>query len=1030
MRILAIRGCNLASLAGEFEIDLSRAPFCDAGVFAIVGNTGAGKSTLLDALCVALFDRTPRLTNHSRVVVGRGDDDPCALGAQDVRTLLRRGAAAGWAEVDFESGDARRYRARWSVRRARGQTDGTLQDQQLTLTAIDGGERFGGTKTETLKAIVARLGLTFDQFRRSALLAQGEFAAFLRADGKDRSELLERMTGTEIYSRLSVAAHLRASLAEQRLRDGRARADAIPVLADDARATTHAALAVADHAKVAARARLAEAEAIARWREEHRRLRTALAEANREHASARSAVAAADADRAELALRRRAEQLRAVWEDAARIDRALAIARAEVSAADAALHGARATHEAILGRRSALASLHGPVRAARIAAGLVERTAPPSGVNAQNAEELLAIATPDAAWLSARAALGPEVAAWAELDTRFAQHGALVDAIASIDRTVRDHTSTRSKLAKARAAVALDHAAAAHKLADAQRKATSFHQRRGLTLDAARRQEDEARTRVAEVERLVSIATTAREAIGVRDQIDQQLADLEEHASHDAHHHARLTTDRTLAAAIRTERARVVDDLRRAAGYEHARAELEDDEPCPLCGATDHPWKERGAFDDVIRVEEARLAEVTATVESTTTALAALAARAHQRDKDRQRLARSRETAVSSAASDVSRWRDQLASLGELLLEGDPSTPDAARIAADLEATARARLEQARMVFSQTQAATKAAQEAQADMQLAQASVDQIHEHLADHDRRIAELDATLQRLAGERASRTERRLELESDLAAAIARWRAASSTVPSSSLPSSTSSAGAAATAEPSVKASSKRKRAADSEIPIPANLVDARGAMSELAAAWRSRADRVAVADASALAALASIERAEQDAARSVAEHAAIHESSARRRESLVVELREAAARLDAARIASGFDVDALRRLLAADASRADELAASLASLDRTVERTRAVVVERRARFEAHALDTPARTPTLELGTPALDAAAASGAPAHTLDTPAHALDTPARTPTLELGIPALDAAAAAASAAPAPTLDPPALALDTP
>ena len=107
MRILAIRGCNLASLAGEFEIDLAHGPLGAAGVFAIVGNTGAGKSTLLDALCVALFDRTPRLTNHSRVQVGRGDDDPLALGAQDVRTLLRRGAAHGWAEVDFESGDTR-----------------------------------------------------------------------------------------------------------------------------------------------------------------------------------------------------------------------------------------------------------------------------------------------------------------------------------------------------------------------------------------------------------------------------------------------------------------------------------------------------------------------------------------------------------------------------------------------------------------------------------------------------------------------------------------------------------------------------------------------------------------------------------------------------------------------------------------------------------------------------------------------------------------------------------------------------------
>src|SRR5512139_2141967 len=425
MRILAIRGCNLASLAGEFEIDLSRAPFADAGVFAIVGNTGAGKSTLLDALCVALFDRTPRLTNHSRVVVGRGEDDPAALGAQDVRTLLRRGAAHGWAEVDFESGDARRYRARWSVRRARGQTDGTLQDQQITLTAIDGGERFGGTKTETLKAISSRLGLTFDQFRRSALLAQGEFAAFLRADGKDRSELLERMTGTEIYSRLSVAAHVRATLAEQHLRDGRAKADAIPVLADDARAAAEAELACAQQAKLATRARLAEAEAFARWRDEDRRLRGALAEAEHAHAAALEAVREAEVDRTELALRRRAEQLRGVWDDAARIDRALAIARGEASAAEAALRDARTAHEAIVARRAALAAMHEPIRAARSVIASPPIATPAA---ARNAEELVAIARPDAVWLGARAALAPEIATWPELDTRFAQHGALADA--------------------------------------------------------------------------------------------------------------------------------------------------------------------------------------------------------------------------------------------------------------------------------------------------------------------------------------------------------------------------------------------------------------------------------------------------------------------------------------------------------------------------------------------------------------------------------------------------------------------------
>src|SRR5262249_29414126 len=139
----------------------------------------------------------------------------------------------------FESGDLRRYRARWSVRRARGATDGNLQDPQVTLVALADGsgpigtERLGGTKTETLKAIHQRLGLTFDQFRRSALLAHGDFAAFLRADGRDRSELLERMTGTEIYSKLSIAAHVRAALAEQQLRERQGAAFAIAVLADD-----------------------------------------------------------------------------------------------------------------------------------------------------------------------------------------------------------------------------------------------------------------------------------------------------------------------------------------------------------------------------------------------------------------------------------------------------------------------------------------------------------------------------------------------------------------------------------------------------------------------------------------------------------------------------------------------------------------------------------------------------------------------------------------------------------------------------
>src|SRR5262249_54730359 len=162
------------------------------------------------------------------------------------------------------------------------------------------------------------------------LLAQGEFAAFLRADGRDRSELLERMTGTQIYSRLSIAAHVKAALAEQRLREGRAAALAIPVLDDDARRAAEAELALAGAGRAAAGdgrgaagAGQGAAGAGARGLAEPARRARALADAEADHARARAAIAAAEAERAELALRRRAEPLRAPWEDAARLEQQL-----------------------------------------------------------------------------------------------------------------------------------------------------------------------------------------------------------------------------------------------------------------------------------------------------------------------------------------------------------------------------------------------------------------------------------------------------------------------------------------------------------------------------------------------------------------------------------------------------------------------------------------------------------------------------------------------------------------------------------
>lgn len=234
MKILAIRGRNLASLEGEFEADFTSEPLLSAGIFAISGPTGAGKSTILDAMCLALFARTPRTDQAKENNVKLRDVNEEVLPQSDPRFLLRRGTASGYAEVDFLALNGHRYRSRWSVGRARDKENGRLQSPRVTLYNIDKEEEEQGTRSELQARVVELIGLTFEQFTRSVLLAQNDFSTFLKAEQGEKASLLEKLTGTELYSAISRTIFEKNAVAKEAYDKIQARIQGIELLTEEA----------------------------------------------------------------------------------------------------------------------------------------------------------------------------------------------------------------------------------------------------------------------------------------------------------------------------------------------------------------------------------------------------------------------------------------------------------------------------------------------------------------------------------------------------------------------------------------------------------------------------------------------------------------------------------------------------------------------------------------------------------------------------------------------------------------------------
>ena len=221
MKILRIRLTNLNSLQGSHIVDLTEEPLASAGLFAITGPTGAGKSTLLDAITLALFGRAARYGNES-----------------NPEHVMSRHCGECSAEVEFEVRSGV-YRARWERRRARGKATGALQPPTRHIYDADG-QSLAQQIREAESKIEEIIGLNYERFLRSALLAQGEFARFLKAKADERAELLESLTGTAVYSALGQKAYEEAKRREDAIEIKEAGLRQIPVLPDPERAELEA----------------------------------------------------------------------------------------------------------------------------------------------------------------------------------------------------------------------------------------------------------------------------------------------------------------------------------------------------------------------------------------------------------------------------------------------------------------------------------------------------------------------------------------------------------------------------------------------------------------------------------------------------------------------------------------------------------------------------------------------------------------------------------------------------------------------
>jgi exonuclease SbcC len=804
MKILAIRGKNLASLAGDFEVDFEQEPLKSAGLFAISGPTGAGKSTLLDALCMALYESTPRLLKAGgNKTLPDGTD---FITHQDAANLLRRGCAEGHAEVDFVGTDGASYRARWSVRRSRGKVGGSLQPTAMTLKSLPDLTSIGGTKNEVKAEIASRIGLKFEQFTRAVLLAQNEFSSFLKADDNERGELLETLTGSAIYSQISRRAFERAKLEQQELaRISDRLADQKPLgesertqLEHDSKAA-NAQLTVLDVNKN-------KLESALRWHQDDLRFAESEQAAQHQAQQRQQEQAAASQRHSALHSIESIQAARPLTNEAERLTRSMALAQQAMSEGtaklalaeqskidnDLLLAAAQTAQHAAEQAQAAAAPQLDQAKALDAAIATLQPAHQQSKQAQTDAANAAAIARKNqsdkqaelastqqkqqasAHWLAQHAALKSLAENWPAWDILLGQASLSRTELASFTHILANNTQKASEQSAQLEAgqLALADSAAALTTAEQQRQHASA-QYAAIDIKGLSHTKQNLEARRDHLSSAEQIARTLAEQSERQQALQQQAknSELAIASSEAAAAQAQQQLPAQHAALAQAERSLKSAEAACAENVETLRAALEADAPCPVCGALDHPYQ---SSNPQLHAMLASLqAEVTRCRQQTSQSEQALATHSAEAASQRRQLGNiqaeqaqqqlkaqaeqqawqdhsiAKEIEQSGVKADLhAAWFATQRSALQTQADGIAQTEAASHAALQAKDAAQAAFEQATQAHHKNQAAASAAQQAlqqtQAAIQSAQEQSQQSQQRLNDSLKQLAPAFAQL----------------------------------------------------------------------------------------------------------------------------------------------------------------------------------------------------------------------------------------------------------------------------------------------